>query len=329
MRTIKAAVRDSNPNDLKPRLDLYFPPHVAERHRWQHKQPIELILDEGPAWEGTVGIKPANEPYLHRRWRRPGEHISLCDWLLDRGLAHNARVELLEESPERFRWNGILDPGRWPAGGSPEERVSRPAASASAPLIHRTRGPRPERRQQRDERPFPISDRDAVLELAELYWSLIKPHEYEIEKRLEKEMPTYRHQAFLDRPIFLAIASWKSPRPKRHHEKNTEDAIEAATARAFRASSDAAAIGALSGLAGVGLRTATALLHWMRPERFPILDVRVVAALQEDQPSNWEDVAFYNYIAERCRGVARELRLDLRRVDRAMWAWDKLRDSAR
>ena len=71
------------------------------------------------------------------------------------------------------------------------------------------------------------------------------------------------------------------------------------------------------------------MLQWMRPDRFPILDVRVVNALGWPEPKSWEDVEFYSRVSERVRDLSRQCDVDLRTMDRALWAWDKLRSLGR
>lgn len=315
---IAATVKDCQPNDPTPGLDLYFPNAVAERFHWEHKQPVEILLDEGAPWRGTVGVKPPNPPYLHRPLTRDGEKMSMRDWLLDQRIADGARVELIQESHTRFRWSRVLDPGRWAPGRAPEDRpaarlrkpsTTKPSSSNSTPLS--------------SYETFPLFDRSAVLRLSEDYWNLIAYAEREAELTFEKEMPEYRRLGYLDKRMFLALACWKSRRPLPLYESNSDDGIRDATAKAFRAPSDRDAINALLGLRGVALRTATALLHWMRPDRFPILDFRVVGALQESEPKNWEDLDYYLRIAEKIRSLAGNLNIELRTLDRALWAWHK------
>jgi hypothetical protein len=167
--------------------------------------------------------------------------------------------------------------------------------------------------------------RSDVLQLADEYWGLISPRDRELELLLEKELPGSRAKGYLTRSVFLDIARWKSPRPRRLHEANSPMVIRAATRASFDASSDSAAVEPLCTLKGVRLRTASALLQWMRPDRFPILDVRVVNSLGEAPPNNWEETAFYTRIADGIRTIAKELGVDLRTLDRALWALDKKR----
>ena len=109
-----------------------------------------------------------------------------------------------------------------------------------------------------------------------------------------------------------------------NYEANDEANIRAATARAFTATDARSALSALMRLRGVALRTASALLHWMLPDRYPILDFRVVGALGKPEPRSYEDVGFYLGIAAEIKLLAQRHGLDLRTMDRALWVWQKL-----
>jgi hypothetical protein len=178
---------------------------------------------------------------------------------------------------------------------------------------------------------FPFTNRATVLALAQAYWrsDVISSREAAIERLLEAELPKHREHGYLGRSIFLTICSWKSPRPRRFYEMNSTYRIRSRTAAAFEAKSEGEAISLLANgadwLLGVRLRVASALMHWLKPEQYPILDFRVVAALGENPPESWEDLAFYGRIAEKCRRLAARLDVDLRTLDRAMWAWQKLK----
>jgi hypothetical protein len=175
---------------------------------------------------------------------------------------------------------------------------------------------------------FPFGSRPKVLNLAQCYWELITPREREIERVIEKDILEIRSRGYLKRNEFLRLAKWKSPRPTHLHEQNSHAKIRSLMTKAVTAETDEEALMYLTvapfKLAGVRLRTATALLHWLRPDKFPILDVRVVRALNLAEPQNWEDRHFYAVVAEKCRQHAHALNVDLRTLDRALWAWDKL-----
>jgi hypothetical protein len=50
----------------------------------------------------------------------------------------------------------------------------------------------------------------------------------------------------------------------------------------------------------------------------------VVLAVDEQEPTSWEDVTLYTRIADRIRALARRHDLALRIVDRALWTWAKM-----
>jgi len=171
---------------------------------------------------------------------------------------------------------------------------------------------------------FPFNDRTTILSLADRYWNLISSSEATEERVFEQELASARKQGFLNKALFVRLARWKSVRQTPNYESNNEDSIKVATARAFSASDERTPILALTQLRGIALRTASALLHWMRPDLYPILDFRVVGALGKPEPASYEDIGFYLRIAKEIRVLAGRHGLDLRTMDRALWAWQKL-----
>lgn len=169
---------------------------------------------------------------------------------------------------------------------------------------------------------FP-NDRNKIVALADDYWTVIADRDVKAERAFENDFREARSRGYLPKELFVRVARWKSVRNTRNYELNTEADIRTATAAAFQGSDDAASIGALVQLHGVAFRTASAILHWMRPEKFPILDYRVMAALGETAPKSYDDIRLYIRIADRIREMALRHSLDLRTIDRALWTWDK------
>ena len=64
------------------------------------------------------------------------------------------------------------------------------------------------------------------------------------------------------------------------------------------------------------------MLHWVKPDEFPMLDFRVVRALGLDEPADWEDLDYYDAFADQVLALAKRLKVDLRTLDRALWAMD-------
>lgn len=179
---------------------------------------------------------------------------------------------------------------------------------------------------------FPFDDRraaaQAIPRYAERYWHLISPQERILERRIECTIGPHRALGYLDREAFLDIAEWAKTRNRSRWDANDELRVRTASAAAFAADEDDAAIAALCRLRGIGRPAATALLHWMRPDRFPALEARVVHALGEALPTGADEIEHYGRIAQRLRTIARDHGVDLRTLERALWAWHKEQETA-
>jgi hypothetical protein len=120
---------------------------------------------------------------------------------------------------------------------------------------------------------------------------------------------------------FLAIARWKSPRPKKWHRANDPaHAIDVLrTAVELGPDSWRISIPALCTLRGVKIPTASALLAALFGGEFPIIDCRSLQALgipRDAQTINHDtlavDVPF-------CQREATRLGVSVRELDRALW----------
>lgn len=127
-------------------------------------------------------------------------------------------------------------------------------------------------------------------------------------------------QGYLTRDQFVAVAKWKSPRPTKHHQKNDAATVEAVTRFAFGTQVESLRLRALTLLAGVNARTASAILHLCHPDPYPLMDVRAYWSLGVDPgPKDW--FADWPAYVVACRVLAAEAKVDLRTLDRALWAY--------
>jgi len=149
-----------------------------------------------------------------------------------------------------------------------------------------------------------------------------------VEQSLKTWLAEQRGQKFLDKGRFLKLAAWKSPRAKRHYERNDGDFVREVTELAFQQSDDRLGLHILMALDSVGMPVASALLHFAFPDRYPILDFHVVSALAETglwpgdearafTPPGWLE---FNQLM---RGLAGSLGVHMRDLDKALWAFDK------
>lgn len=319
---IVGTVHDIKPNHAKPTLELAFARRDCDRLSNGHKVPVTLLI-KGVSWRGTMRNDGSRDAYVHTRLHSDSGQSATCTEILaEMRIGHNARLRFEVLAPDTLRLDQIIEFGESREGHAARAR-ERNASHHTPPLV---RSPAPTHaRSQLGSSGFPFGDCDAIRRLAEAYWDLITPAEAAEERRFENDFSDARRQGFLSKELFVRVGRWKSVRQTPNYESNPAEVVRTASAKAFEASDDATALTALTSLRGVALRTASAILQWMRPRQFPILDVRVVSALGWPEPASWDDLAFYSRVSDRVRELARECDMDLRTMDRALWAWDKQR----
>jgi len=145
----------------------------------------------------------------------------------------------------------------------------------------------------------------------------------EEEKRIIKEIgPRIRHKKFIDKEDFQAICNWKTKWATRYYNYNQPDFIRAITKTAFSTNDERLRIEVLTLLKGVGWPVASALLHFMLPNKYPILDFRALESLGQDVPKKY-DFEFWDKYVKYCRKHAKENGVTLRVLDRALWQFSK------
>ncbi|WP_298433376.1 hypothetical protein [uncultured Jannaschia sp.] len=81
-------------------------------------------------------------------------------------------------------------------------------------------------------------------------------------------------RTYLNKATLHKIAKEKSPRKADLVFNNSDEAIERITALAFSLNEDAKSMQLLCVLDGVNVPTASAILSWMFPEKWPVIDQR-------------------------------------------------------
>jgi hypothetical protein len=103
--------------------------------------------------------------------------------------------------------------------------------------------------------------------------------------------------------------------------KNTDEEIADSLRLALDAITDRCAIAVLTGLCGVHVPVASAIMTVLKPKTYTIIDYRALEALS--YVGNYHSIEFYLLYLLFCRQLARRLGIDLRRLDRALWQWSK------
>jgi hypothetical protein len=157
------------------------------------------------------------------------------------------------------------------------------------------------------------------------YW---RPKYARDEERLKAWLAEQSEPKCLDKEHFKDIAMWKSRRPKRHYEKNDGAFVRQVTEHAFGATDERLQLHILTALDGVRVPVASTILHFAFPHRYAILDFRVLRTLTSaglwllDEAHSFTLAGWLEYI-QLMRRLAKKLAVDLRDLDKALWAFDK------
>jgi hypothetical protein len=134
-----------------------------------------------------------------------------------------------------------------------------------------------------------------------------------------------RMQGYLTGEQFRRIAEWKTPRSRSRCLKNAEEYVHVVTASALGASEPRFKIEALRLLDGVDWPTASVILHFCDAGNWPIIDYRAFWSLSEKAPAGRYTFKLWEAYTGYTRDLSRELNVDMRVIDRALWTFSKVR----
>jgi hypothetical protein len=126
-----------------------------------------------------------------------------------------------------------------------------------------------------------------------------------------------------DREDFMATFEWKTrgrgqSRPARNTDVEIADALDLAMA----ARTERSSIAVLTGLSGVAVPVASAVMTAVDAARYTILDFRALWSLGIERAPLCS-VAFYLEYLAACGRIAADAGTDLRTLDRALWRYSK------
>jgi tetratricopeptide (TPR) repeat protein len=151
---------------------------------------------------------------------------------------------------------------------------------------------------------------------------------YRSDERCRAAGAAARMRGHYIREEFMVVCAWKTPRSGSKVSANSTAAIAAATGRALASSSEAVRMEALLGLVGVGVPTASTLLHFAFPDHYPILDVRALESLGVKGRTVYS-VSFWLAYLSACRELTAAHRVHIRTLDKALWQYSKERSAGR
>lgn len=168
-----------------------------------------------------------------------------------------------------------------------------------------------------------------IAELAALYVDdLSRKYKKEEELEVIQIGQDARRRGALDHNGFLKICYWKTPRSRSRCRENSSELVAEATHIAFSTPLEELRTGVLQCLDGVGLPTASAMLHLCHPDPYPLWDFRALWSWGFDKEPGHTNDLWLEYVRQ-SRQLARKQAVDMRTLDRALWQYSKLYQKSR
>ena len=127
-----------------------------------------------------------------------------------------------------------------------------------------------------------------------------------------------RRRGHYTKPELMLVCAWKTARSRSRVAKNTDAFVEGITRAAFATEDESERMAALCALRGVEAPTASVLLHFAFPDRYPIIDWRALESLGEPEQATYP-IAYWLAYVEACRRLAAEAGVSMRVLDKALW----------
>ena len=138
-----------------------------------------------------------------------------------------------------------------------------------------------------------------------------------------------KKKGFLSKDLGLKILKWKSPRPTKHYDKNSNADFETITKVAFQQKDEKMKIHILTALTGVNYPAASAILMFYDQTQYPVIDIRVWKQLYKygllTENSKGQSFTLYQWdtYLNVVRQIANELSLTPRQVEKRLFDHDK------
>lgn len=133
-----------------------------------------------------------------------------------------------------------------------------------------------------------------------------------------------KKRRYLRQKELVKIGRWKSKRPTRHYgsRENDDLTVGEITKFSFSTTSERARIESLLILRGVNWPVASAILHFAFPNKYPIMDFRVIRSLGLEQPSTY-NFSFWRKYCKEILVISQKCGMRIRTVEKALWKYDK------
>jgi hypothetical protein len=129
-------------------------------------------------------------------------------------------------------------------------------------------------------------------------------------------------RGYYTKPELVLICEWKTARSRSRVAKNTAGFVEGITRVAFATEDESERMAALCALQGVKPPTASVLLHFAFPDRYPIIDWRALDSLGQPRQPTYTIEYWLAYV-DACRKLAAQAGVTMRVLDKALWQYSR------
>jgi hypothetical protein len=152
---------------------------------------------------------------------------------------------------------------------------------------------------------------------------------------LIRRLSHVRPRGRFTRAEFLAMCRWKSPRSRKHYERNTAATIRRVSRAVLASRSETERMTLLIALPGVSVATASAILTLIAPRRYGVLDIRCwqllfsIRSVAGNERGRAFTVSQWERYLERLRGHARAIGVSARMIEYTLFHYHRKRQRGR
>src|SRR4051812_7611345 len=151
---------------------------------------------------------------------------------------------------------------------------------------------------------FPLTTIEAIAER----------YDFDVDDEVAGAGAAARQRGHYTKPELSLLCEWKSVRSKSRVAHNSDVFVEAITRAAFATQDEFERMTAHCALRGVEAPSASVVLHFAFPDRYPIIDWRALESLGEPGQAVYT-VRYWLDYADACRALADEAGVSLRVLD--------------
>jgi hypothetical protein len=158
----------------------------------------------------------------------------------------------------------------------------------------------------------------------EMIEALAARYDFDVDDEVAAAGAAARERGYYTKSELSLLCGWKTVRSKSRVAQNSDIFVEMITRAAFATDDEFERMTALCALRGVEAPTASVLLHFAFPNRYPIIDWRALESIGEPEQAIYS-VRYWLAYVDACRALATEAGVSMRVLDKALWQYSRER----